>query len=291
MYSGASVFRRLIFSYFRKRNIRKYIKRYTTLSAETADNRLFKDKYVGKRCFIIGNGPSINRTDLSLLKDEYTFSVNQLPRNKQFPTIKTNFHLWSDPRFFDLNESRTEDMELLEIMKNVNTDDNTPIVFYDYSAKKMIEKYSLSHCLDIRYFATCPQYFNILGNRYIDFTKVIPDFSTVVHIAICLAVYMGFTSIYLVGCDCSGFISTAQAKLKNAENSEYGYSISENEKKRMERVSNMTSIRDELAWYVNIFDTYKSLADYCKSRGVALYNATKDSLLENIDSVDYESLF
>ena len=37
----------------------------------------FKNKYKGKRCFIIGNGPSLNKMDLSPLKNEYTFGLNR----------------------------------------------------------------------------------------------------------------------------------------------------------------------------------------------------------------------
>ena len=32
----------------------------------------------GERCFIIGNGPSLNQTDLTKLKNEYTFGLNRI---------------------------------------------------------------------------------------------------------------------------------------------------------------------------------------------------------------------
>ena len=34
-----------------------------------------KNIHVGERCFIIGNGPSLKKTDLSKLKDEYTIGT------------------------------------------------------------------------------------------------------------------------------------------------------------------------------------------------------------------------
>ena len=37
-----------------------------------------KDKYKGERCFVIGNGPSLRQTDVSKLKDEYTFGMNRI---------------------------------------------------------------------------------------------------------------------------------------------------------------------------------------------------------------------
>jgi hypothetical protein len=40
--------------------------------------RTYKDIHRGKRCFIIGNGPSLNQLDLTLLKNEYTFGMNRI---------------------------------------------------------------------------------------------------------------------------------------------------------------------------------------------------------------------
>ncbi|RLD10229.1 MAG: hypothetical protein DRI56_02935 [Chloroflexota bacterium] len=37
-----------------------------------------KDIHKGERCFIIGNGPSLKNTDISKLKDEYTFGMNRI---------------------------------------------------------------------------------------------------------------------------------------------------------------------------------------------------------------------
>jgi hypothetical protein len=39
--------------------------------------RTLKDRYRGHRCFIIGNGPSLNLMDLRPLRDEYTFGLNR----------------------------------------------------------------------------------------------------------------------------------------------------------------------------------------------------------------------
>jgi glycosyltransferase involved in cell wall biosynthesis len=38
----------------------------------------FKDKHRGQRCVIIGNGPSLNKMDLSFLKNEITFGMNRI---------------------------------------------------------------------------------------------------------------------------------------------------------------------------------------------------------------------
>ena len=38
----------------------------------------YQDRHAGERCFIIGNGPSLKQTDLSLLKNEKTFGMNRI---------------------------------------------------------------------------------------------------------------------------------------------------------------------------------------------------------------------
>ena len=38
----------------------------------------YKDIHKDRRCFIIGNGPSLKNTDLSKLRDEYTFGMNRI---------------------------------------------------------------------------------------------------------------------------------------------------------------------------------------------------------------------
>ncbi|MHC4206509.1 MAG: glycosyltransferase, partial [Planctomycetota bacterium] len=38
----------------------------------------YKDKHRGQRCIIIGNGPSLNKMDLSFLKNEITFGMNRI---------------------------------------------------------------------------------------------------------------------------------------------------------------------------------------------------------------------
>lgn len=37
-----------------------------------------RDAYAGQRCFILGNGPSLNKTNLALLKDEFTIGLNRI---------------------------------------------------------------------------------------------------------------------------------------------------------------------------------------------------------------------
>lgn len=249
----------------------------------------FKDKYKGNRCFIIGNGPSLKELDLSLLSNEYTFTVNQLPKSSQFESIRSNFHFWSDVRFFDIDANNSGDLALIETMKKVNTNSNKPCVFYELRAKEMVEKYQLDKILDIHYFSAI----QFTKERYlkkdkIDFTKTVCNWPTVIQIVITAAIYMGFTEIYLLGLDCTGFINIAETKMKDYSNGiKYAFDVTEDDKKRMERSNSIYSMRQELLCQAEIFEDYELLNSYAKRKNIRIYNATPGGLLEAFARVNY----
>ena len=45
------------------------------------ENRKYKDINKGQRCFILGNGPSLNLYDLSVLSNETVFAVNEFVKH------------------------------------------------------------------------------------------------------------------------------------------------------------------------------------------------------------------
>lgn len=253
-------------------------------------NKRFKDIHKGERCFIVGCGPSINVQDLTLLKNEYVFTVNQLSRRHDFEDINSNYHLWSDARFFDIDPNKPEDQEMFEVIKKSKNNNPDQCIFYTYALKGFVEDNGLKDENSF-YFGESGLY---KPNDYLkfDMSKQLPGFSTVIHYAICMAMYMGFKEIYLLGCDCTGFITTAQAKMKDW-NKEilYGYNISNSEKKRLEKSNSKYSIENELSFYVDIFKTYSELYKKAKKKGIDIYNATEGGLLESIPRVDYNSLF
>ena len=55
------------------------VKRFSPLWRESLRRvAAYRDIHRGKRCFVIGNGPSLRQTDLSRLKGEYTIGMNRI---------------------------------------------------------------------------------------------------------------------------------------------------------------------------------------------------------------------
>ena len=63
-------------------------------------NLELKNKYAGRRCFLIGAGPSVANIDFSKLSREYTFVVNDFEKNKQHRSLASKFHLISESNYF-----------------------------------------------------------------------------------------------------------------------------------------------------------------------------------------------
>lgn len=249
------------------------------LKRELQKNKEFKNKYAGKRCFVIGNGPSLKSVDLSLLANEYTFTVNQISRNPQFKEMKTNFHFWADPIFFNIDETKPEDLELLQKMKSVKTENNSPIVFLPIAQRPFAKKFGFEEDLDIHYYKDELIFLNSL--KTIDYSKIVPGFHTVVQYCISMAIYMGFGEIYLLGCDNTSIINTINAALKqDVEN--YAYDVSSNEQKRMENLMSDRTIYTYSLSFSNVLRDYIQLYEYCNKHTIVLRNCTEQSAIDAI---------
>ena len=257
------------------RNEKKYLKKNVSL----------KGTHLGERCFIFGNGPSNKLLDFSTFSDEFVFTVNQLARNNQFPKLKTNVHFWADYNFFNLDLSISENQELFNQMKNVKTADNSPECFFPLDFRKYIEDTKLNEAVNTNYFLPtyALEYFPNKENRFDD---VIPAFYTVVHYAIFLANYMGFSEIYLLGCENSSIVTTIKVRMDEDASDTYGYDLSENEKKRMKTMRSGLSFSDELYAFYRATKDYESIKSYCEKHGTHIYNCTPSSLIDCIEHKD-----
>jgi len=133
----------------------------------------------GERCFIIGNGPSLKNTDLSKLKDEYTFGMNRI--YLMFPELG-----FTTTYFASINdlviEQCADDIAALPIPK-----------FIAWHSNRHFQRFP-----DNMIFL----YTTYTGPQFVyDMTRRIWEGATVTNIALQLAFYMGFEQVILIGVD------------------------------------------------------------------------------------------
>jgi hypothetical protein len=136
-----------------------------------------KNKYRGKRCFIIGNGPSLKRTNLKLLRYEYTFGLNRI--YLLFKKLGFNTSFLVSTNSLVISQSKKE-IERLKMPK-----------FISWKSRGFLKK-------DRRTI-----YLRTLARQHFskDCSKGVWEGATVTYVALQLAYYMGFDMVYLIGVD------------------------------------------------------------------------------------------
>jgi hypothetical protein len=174
-------------------------------------NIALKDKFKNERCFIIGNGSSLNKMDLKPLRNEYSYVVNEFIKHKDFHYINPTFYSDIEPIQLLINLPKDHPynpynyyQRIDEAVKPLST-----ILFFLVESKEFIEGNNLFLDKDIFYLQSAN---SVLDNiLFDDITKPNSFMDGVIYSAICNCVYMGFKDIYFIGCDCDWFRQKTEA--------------------------------------------------------------------------------
>jgi hypothetical protein len=228
----------------------------------------FCNIYKNERCFIIGNGPSINKTDLTKLKNEKTFVVNSFILHRKYKEIHPNYYCLIDPYIF--KNSKGSKLFFADLEDKIHKDTT---VFIPTFAKQYIDKKKLLRRSKIRYLLLSGLFKEDL--RFgTDITKPIPNLINVILSSIIIAKYMGFKEIYLLGCDHNWLslrnLKTIPRFFKNDYTPEADFN---------NNYENASLAVNEL------FKSYRLLKN--KFNGTKIYNCTPGSY---IDTFEYKKL-
>lgn len=241
------------------------------IPAETERLRALKNTYSEMgRCFIIGNGPSLNNMDLNLMKDDVVFCSN-------------SFFL----KFNDLDFTPS----FITVEDHLVAEDNYE-VFKNLKGIKKIFPIDLKHILtdDIEtYWVNFRRAFlNKRNDGNFKFNikgEVLYWGGTVLYMNLQLAAYMGFKEIYLIGVDLSysipedasvaGSVITSNSDDPNHFDGTY---FGKGKRWHLPETDRMQS---------SFTNAYRALSE----GGIYLYNATCGGNLKDIPRVDYNSLF
>lgn len=237
--------------------------------------RLFKNLHKGQRCFIIGNGPSLNKTDLSKLKNEVTFGVNSI-----FLMTDLNGFI---PTYYSVCDSHV-------IAENVDRILDYPVQykFFPSIFRKYIPSIKRSN---VSFFMMNRGYNEVTSPNYsiprfsADISERVYDGQTITYINLQMAYYMGFSEVYLIGVDFS-YVIPDSAIVDGA---------------------NITSTEDDpnhfhpdyfgkgRSWHDpvlhRVIKNYQFADMVFKWDGRIVYNATVGGNLEAFERADYYSLF
>lgn len=142
--------------------------------------RALRDQYQGQRCFIIGNGPSLNAMDLRPLAGEICFSLNRGYLLYDRIGAPSTFHVVVNPL---VAEQWTAELERLPCTKLI-----------DWSLRRFFRPEA-----DIIYWGRPTV--SMTPRFSPDPTRDVWSGATVTYVALQLAYAMGFSTVILIGVD------------------------------------------------------------------------------------------
>jgi len=155
---------------------------------------LLKDRHRGRRCFIIGNGPSIESQDLNALAGEVTFVMNGFLHHPVMEAFQPTYYCLGDPCYFDRSESSSRFLDRL-----VEAAAGSHFILPYIGASQMIEERKVP--AERITFVTFGGILSSSGLPRLDLTRPIPSITTCAELAMLVALYAGCSPIYLIGLD------------------------------------------------------------------------------------------
>ncbi len=215
----------------------------------------YKDIHTGKRCFIIATGPSLTMEDIENLKDEYTISMNSICRLYDQSDWRPTYYAIQDSHVF-------------EKMQNILREHKEVPVFISDNIKRKYKREPqwIEFPTDTMYHS----YDMKIGKYHAKFSDdcydIVYDGYSIAYSCIELAVYMGFTEIYLLGTDCT-----------YSGEKEHFIDSGVEDRSRKYATQKLTV-------------GYQAARDFADSHGIKIYNATRGGVLEVFERVNLDDI-
>lgn len=229
----------------------------------------FKDK---NRCFLIGNGPSLNVTDLDVLEGEITFAVNgfflKMPELNWKPTFYVvEDHLVAEDRVTWINAMKGVTKLFPAYLGYIFEPDEETIFFNHRPRKSYPNGFDFSLAADEVTYTGCTVTFTLMQ----------------------LAAYLGFKEIYLIGVDASYDIPKDVK-----DDHEYGVGVLDMPSDDPNHF-NPNYFGKGFRWHdpqvSKMLEAYSEAKRALEKTGQRILNATIGGKLEVFDRVDFEKIF
>ena len=231
----------------------------------------YKDTHKGKRAFLIGNGPSLNKTNLNLLEHEISFAMNKISLlYDKYPKWKPTYYLFSSSNVNhpDWGKSWTQ-----SVRESLAVEETTSFVANIF--KKTIDP--KNDFPNTKWFSSMsehkPDQNGLIKSKCFSKNVVerIDKSGTTMNLALQLCLHMGFSEIVLLGTDLGYKLDTGSKKDPNHFDKSYRANIS-NPRKANNQMRNIHSLA------YNVF----------KKRDVKMYNATVETHLDVYPIINFE---
>lgn len=157
--------------------------------------RSLKKSHSGERCFIAATGPSLTFEDLELIKDEYTFSMNSGVLALKKSSWRPSFYGVQDEYVYrkiekDIFNASNGELSEIYVSNNLCNSFKIPTKYKVFPLNYLDHK--MPHKKGFGRFEFSDDCYSTTYDGY-----------SIIFSLMQLACYMGFSEIYLLGCDCN----------------------------------------------------------------------------------------
>jgi len=242
-----------------------------------SNNVIFKDKYKGKRCFVIGNGSSLRDVDLSRLDGEITIVMNYFNNN---PVLEK----WQPTAYCAADPPSSYNADELSLMKEVSYKISPKVgYFFPISVREIFEKNNLfprerTYYLDMR--EPIDRWENSMDD--LDFTRSIPSVQSTAQLGILLSIYLGCDEIYLLGLDHNWLayhdcLSAPHFYEETSTNCDH---------QKPKSLKYLDFIKSALV----LFKGYENIHNYTQQRDIKIINLTEGGYLDEFPQKKYRDV-
>lgn len=240
-------------------------------------NVWLKGAYEGRRVFVVGNGPSLGRVDLTLLAGEVVFAVNGFARHPILDIWQPTILSLLDPLYYSHPEAVSREMDfMLGRMPKTR--------FFVPLAGHGVFEATLGFPSDRTFYAHLLSDISFHEQFALDLTRGIPGAYNVILFSLMLALYSGASEIITIGLD-HDYLASPREERRFAANYQEGIA-----KERVQHITELSYLQ-LITMMRMMFQGYEILRGLARSRGQHIRNATPGGYLDVFTRVDYNALF
>lgn len=249
--------------------IRKEMQYFKYKKSKEGDKlRELKGRFNGQRCFIIGNGPSLEIDDLEKLSNEITIGSNRIYNIFDRTEWRPTYYLAEDEDGYPEMIPKVLEFDISNYILSLES--------LKYESNQTKNK-NIYHALWTNGKYVANRYDDNSIHISEDITDHISVGYTVTFSAIQLAIYMGCNEIYLLGVDFNyAYITDRVGRII-----------------RLDGVKTYFDGKERTGSYLNYYSTlraYEKAKEYCNIHNIKIYNATRGGKLEVFERIDFDMI-
>lgn len=239
----------------------------------TQRNFKLKGKHKGEEVFILCTGPSLGMIDIEHLRNKNTIAVGSFCLHEKCSIVNPNYYCV--PTFEEEIPKDVSIERLLRIRKVTNCDG----YFYSIKQKEIVDSLNEYDKENVYYL----DFKDIRNYQYhqIDLEKRVMQVQSVSIMALEIAIYMGFSIIYLLGTDHDVL---TKGEYKHCYNNSESIVNFLNEDKKGNLVFSYAEL---LECEARLWKQYKIIKNIADNNGIKIYNATVGGNLDVFERREY----